>query len=275
MHTMSVLIRLLRLLRSLPQAAAPHRLGMAGLELVPARLAKGRGLKVRRALAQGTWLLRDSGSGEYFAVLDRNAQLRPLQRLQAPHPVRRREGCCAARPHALARALGITRSAASRGGQQAWPEAKTLVLAGRDRYGRPLWLSPVAKQAWQRMEKAAGRAGVILQPISGFRSVEYQAAIVRRKLGRGLDIDSILTVNAAPGYSEHHTGRALDIGCPGEPPAEESFERTTAFAWLQEHAARFGFRLSYPRGNRYGIVYEPWHWCWHPPSRGRVGSSRS
>jgi D-alanyl-D-alanine carboxypeptidase len=242
---------------------------MAGLELVPARLAKGRGLNVRRALAQGTWLLRDSGSGEYFAVLDRDSRLRPLQRLQAPHPVRMRGGCT--RPHTLARALGITRSAASRGGQQAWPEAKTLVLAGLDRYDRPLWLAPEASEAWRRLKKAACRAGVILQAISGFRSVDYQAAIVRRKLRRGLDLDAILTVNAAPGYSEHHTGRALDIGCPGAPPAEESFERTTAFAWLQEHAARFGFQLSYPRGNRFGIVYEPWHWCWHPPSRGSVG----
>jgi len=76
-------------------------------------------------------------------------------------------------------------------------------------------------------------------------------------------VEEILTVNAAPGYSEHHSGYALDIGTPGEPPAEESFESTAAFAWLGEHAGRFGFQLSYPRDNPHGIVYEPWHWCWH------------
>lgn len=73
-------------------------------------------------------------------------------------------------------------------------------------------------------------------------------------------MQEILNVNAAPGYSEHHGGRALDIGTPGEPPAEESFEHTPAFAWLTRHAGDFGFVMSYPRGNPHGIVYEPWHW---------------
>ncbi len=124
------------------------------------------------------------------------------------------------------------------------------------------------------MQTAARRDGIALDAISGFRSVEYQAAIIRRKRARGLSLDSILSVNAAPGYSEHHSGRALDIGSPGEPPAEESFERTAAFAWLQSNARRFGFRMSYPRDNPFGIVYEPWHWCWHPPAAGALSLPR-
>ena len=56
------------------------------------------------------------------------------------------------------------------------------------------------------------------------------------------------------------SGRALDIGTPDEPPAEESFERTTAFAWLRDNAGAYGFVMSYPRDNPHGIVYEPWHW---------------
>ncbi|HVT32680.1 MAG TPA: D-alanyl-D-alanine carboxypeptidase family protein, partial [Rhodanobacteraceae bacterium] len=43
--------------------------------------------------------------------------------------------------------------------------------------------------------------------------------------------------------------------------------RSPAFAWLKRHASRFGFRLSYPRRNRHGIAYEPWHWCWHARKR--------
>ena len=62
------------------------------------------------------------------------------------------------------------------------------------------------------------------------------------------------------GYEE--VARALDIGAPGEPPAEESFEQTPAFAWLVTNAGAFGFTLSYPRDNPHGIVYEPWHWCY-------------
>src|SRR5690606_38685754 len=81
------------------------------------------------------------------------------------------------------------------------------------------------------------------------------------------------TVNAAPGYSEHHGGDALDIGTTGESPAEESFEHTAAFAWLQAHAGRFGFALSYPRDNPHGITYEPWHWRYAGSAAARLRSA--
>ena len=84
--------------------------------------------------------------------------------------------------------------------------------------------------------------------------------IFERKRARGLPIDAILRVNAAPGFSEHHAGTTLDIGAPDEPAAEASFEATPAFAWLERHGGRHGFHMSYPRDNPHGIVYEPWHW---------------
>ena len=139
-------------------------------------------------------------------------------------------------------------------------EPARLHDAGRDRYGRTLWLHAGTVAAWQAMRAAARHDGIRLEAISGFRGHAYQLGIIERKRARGLTLDAILKVNAAPGFSEHHSGRALDIGTPGEPAAEESFEHTAAFAWLQQHAAAFGFRLSYPRDNPHGIVYEPWHW---------------
>jgi D-alanyl-D-alanine carboxypeptidase len=114
------------------------------------------------------------------------------------------------------------------------------------------------------MQAAAMRDGVVLEAISGYRSHDYQLGIFERKLARGLSVDDILTVNAAPGYSEHHSGHALDIGTLDEPPAEESFENTAAFAWLRENAGGYGFVMSYPRDNPHGIVYEPWHWRFDP-----------
>jgi len=119
-------------------------------------------------------------------------------------------------------------------------------------------------------QAAALADGIMLDAISGYRSHAYQMGIFQRKLQRGLDIGQILAVNAAPGFSEHHSGAALDIGTPGEPPVEESFEQTPAFAWLCKYAARFGFSLSYPRGNPHGIVYEPWHWCYHHALRSKI-----
>ena len=117
-----------------------------------------------------------------------------------------------------------------------------------------------AARAWNHLREAALRDGVVLEAISGYRSHDYQLGIFERKRARGLGVEDILTVNAAPGYSEHHGGDALDIGTPGEPAAEESFEATPAFAWLAAHAAEHGFAMSYPRDNPHGIVYEPWHW---------------
>ena len=128
--------------------------------------------------------------------------------------------------------------------------------------GKTLHMTPRAARAWRRMRDAAGRDAVELLPVSGYRSVARQAHIIRQKLADGQKIADILRLIAAPGCSEHHTGRAIDVGSPGHTDLEENFERTAEFRWLRRHARRFGFHLSYPRRNRHGIGYEPWHWCW-------------
>jgi D-alanyl-D-alanine carboxypeptidase len=98
--------------------------------------------------------------------------------------------------------------------------------------------------------------------VSAFRSVHYQKEIIRRKLEKGQSVADILRVSAAPGYSEHHTGHALDLTTPGTAVLEEEFEESEAFGWLTAHAGEFGFHMSFPRGNPHGVAYEPWHWAW-------------
>jgi D-alanyl-D-alanine carboxypeptidase len=163
------------------------------------------------------------------------------------------------------RQLGIPADYARRRNLRRQRDATTLISIGRNGDGRIIRLAPRAAGAWRRLRAAATRAGVELVPVSGFRSVARQTAIVRRKLAAGHRISSILKFLAAPGFSEHHTGRALDLGKRGEPDLNEKFARTVEFRWLRRHAARFGFRLSYPRDNPHGIAFEPWHWCWHRP----------
>lgn len=140
-------------------------------------------------------------------------------------------------------------------------EAKDLVTIGTNPEGREIRLSPQAARAWRAMRQAALKEGIALVAISGFRSVERQTQIIRAKLGAGESIESILRTMAAPGYSEHHTGRAIDLAVPEERSLTEDFGNTAAFAWLSVHAAQHGFRLSFPKGNVHGIAYEPWHWC--------------
>ncbi|HEX4300834.1 MAG TPA: M15 family metallopeptidase [Gammaproteobacteria bacterium] len=142
-------------------------------------------------------------------------------------------------------------------------EAKELVSIGPDSLGREQRMTPKAAQAWQRMQAAASKDGVQLLVVSAFRSVEYQCALIQRKLDRGMKIADVLKINAAPGYSEHHTGLALDITAPDSQPLEVAFESTSAYAWLTKHAGEHGFKLSYPRNNPHGINYEPWHWAFH------------
>lgn len=121
-------------------------------------------------------------------------------------------------------------------------------------------LTPDTATAWRKMKASAAGDGVQLLLISGFRSVRHQADLIRRKLAAGQPIAAILAVNAAPGFSEHHTGRAIDIATPGTRPLTVDFEGSAAFTWLQANAAAFGFRMPYGRGNRFGFEYEPWHW---------------
>jgi len=121
-------------------------------------------------------------------------------------------------------------------------------------------LAPDTAAAWRRMKQTAALGGVPLLLVSGFRSIRHQADLIRRKLAAGQSIETILTVNAAPGFSEHHSGRAVDIATPGSRPLTVDFEDSKAFAWLTTHAQEFGFEMPYVRNNRYGFAYEPWHW---------------
>ena len=147
------------------------------------------------------------------------------------------------------------------------PVPERLVPTEADCFGRPQQLTAAAFRAWTEMKRDAAGAGVEIFLVSAYRSPQYQHDLIARKLARGQSMEQILSVNAAPGYSEHHTGCALDIGAPDCEVLTEAFEATAAFVWLTENAARHGFFMSYPRGNKLGIAYEPWHWCYRevPP----------
>ena len=139
-------------------------------------------------------------------------------------------------------------------------EALDLRVVGQNPFGRDVLLAETAANAWIEMLSASIEDGVRLLLLSGYRSMFRQAEIVRGKLDSGMLLEAILQVNAYPGFSEHHTGRAIDFGSPDCEHFTEAFETTKEFAWLNSHAGQYGFALSYPRLNTHGIVFEPWHW---------------
>ena len=139
-------------------------------------------------------------------------------------------------------------------------EATELVSIGLDIHGREQKLTHKAAEGWHSMKLAAEKDGEILQLVSAFRSVDYQKQIIQRKLAADQSWEQILRVSALPGFSEHHSGRTVDVTTPGSKPLEEKFENTSAFGWLTHHAGKFGFTMTYPRDNKFGVAYEPWHW---------------
>ncbi len=164
------------------------------------------------------------------------------------------------------RALGITEEMVSNCRMPCYEETEDLVDAGEDMFGRPQKMTEETCSAWLRMQAAAEASGIQLKLVSAHRSIDYQCELIRQKLEQGREIADILCVNAIPGYSEHHTGRALDLHAGDGEPLLEAFEEQPAFGWLCDHASEFGFYLSYPRDNPEDIDYEPWHWCFQPDS---------
>ena len=139
-----------------------------------------------------------------------------------------------------------------------------LAVLGETKEGRVLHATPGTVQHWTDMRRAAQQDGIQLQVLSAFRSIDYQHQLIARKLDRGEPPSQILQVVALPGYSEHHTGCALDIVTTDYPELTENFELSAGFDCLSHSAHQFGFSLSYPRDNPSGFIYEPWHWCFKP-----------
>ncbi|MFT6645951.1 MAG: D-alanyl-D-alanine carboxypeptidase [Patiriisocius sp.] len=141
-------------------------------------------------------------------------------------------------------------------------EAIVLVNGGVDVFDRQISMTPETFSAWVIMRKQAANDSIELQIVSAYRSIDYQCELFLKKLSRGVLLDEILKVNAIPGFSQHHTGRALDLTTLDYPHLEIDFELSPAFDWLQNNAGHFGFELSYPAENDLGIDYEPWHWAY-------------
>lgn len=124
-------------------------------------------------------------------------------------------------------------------------------------------LIDVAAAAFGRMQADAAQAGIKLIPISGFRSVADQAKLFERQIQRRGSEENAAQLSAPPGYSEHHTGYALDIGDGNQPGTDlkYEFENTAAYGWLRANATKaYGFELSFPENNKQGVSFEPWHW---------------
>ena len=124
-----------------------------------------------------------------------------------------------------------------------------LALETVDKHGRQA--TPETIRAFRRMQEAGAAAGHNLQVQSAYRTIDRQRELHNQAGGDG--------AVARPGFSEHHTGRALDLAGPdglldinGPSPTGQ---------WVADNAHEFGFIIRYTEENRNvtGYIYEPWH----------------
>lgn len=96
--------------------------------------------------------------------------------------------------------------------------------------------------------------------VSGYRSYAKQEQLYNNYVasdGRA----AADTYSARPGFSEHQTGLAVDIGEGGSCDLETCFENTASGKWAAANAYKYGFVVRYPKGKEAstGYQYEPWH----------------
>ncbi len=118
-----------------------------------------------------------------------------------------------------------------------------------------IFLTAETRDAFVQMAEAAKRDSITLIVDSGYRSPEFQARIIKRRMKTGESFARVIRFVAPPGYSQHHTGKACDLV-----PSEVRFAKSRIYNWLKENASMFGFYETYPNNEESKLSWEPWHW---------------
>ena len=121
------------------------------------------------------------------------------------------------------------------------------------------YINKEAYESFLEMRKAMEKDNLNIRIISAYRSYDYQEELYKRYLQK--EKQTIVdTYSARPGYSEHHTGLAIDVD--NSKLDFNKFYLTKEFLWMQENAHKYGFILRYPKDKEYitGYTYEPWHY---------------
>lgn len=119
-------------------------------------------------------------------------------------------------------------------------------------------VTPQTDKALDRMAEDAASEGLDIQACSGYRSYDKQKSLYEH-YADDYGKDYADRYSARPGFSEHHTGRAVDLISPAG--ILDDFESTEECKWVHKNAWKYGFILRYPQGAEdiTGYSYEPWH----------------
>ena len=142
-------------------------------------------------------------------------------------------------------------------GHKGYDVATDLVTVEVESDGWEWKLAKPAADSFKKMKNDAAYEGINLDIGSAFRDYSLQEQLWNDSVNRkGSEAEAART-QAPPGYSQHHTGLAIDFS-----PITNDFQNTPQYQWLKNNARRYGFELSFPEGNAQGVDFEPWQWVY-------------
>ena len=118
-----------------------------------------------------------------------------------------------------------------------------------------------AASAYNSFVKAGKAAGVSVRAVSGYRSYSEQQRLYADYVAR-YGQTTADTLAARPGYSEHQTGLAMDVGnANGVCALQPCFADTPVGRFAAAEGWKYGFIIRYPYGaeGTTGYTYEPWY----------------
>ncbi len=124
--------------------------------------------------------------------------------------------------------------------------------------GKSVMLVKEAADAFKRLSDDAAALEYCILGMSGYRTYSYQESLYNRYLQNDTK-ENVDTYSARPGYSEHHTGLALDVQT--DTVSFSNFGQTKEYEWLLDNAHRYGFVIHYTEENKWitGYMPEEWH----------------
>lgn len=139
-------------------------------------------------------------------------------------------------------------------------QPENLVPVDDEKYGYWNMIRADVYEEFKKMSADAQKDNVTLFIASPYRSYNDQKILYNSYVASD-GVKKADTYSARPGYSEHHTGLAMDL-IPEFGLELDTFENSDGFKWMQENGYKYGFILRYPKDKEYitGYMYEPWHY---------------
>ena len=143
-------------------------------------------------------------------------------------------------------------------------ESKVVLKEATNKWGEKYMVEEKALEQFLKLQKECADEGIIIELDSTTRSVAEQ-----QKLWDDWTVEKgeeyVKKYVAVPGYSEHHTGLAIDVCLEKDGKRiddnDEMIAEKEIFAKVHAKLAKYGFILRYLDGKDdiTGYSYEPWH----------------